>query len=169
MLIYANSQIVTSHPGKHCRANSKILQTNETSTMYCSVYGCTSDSQRSQQKLNFFEFPKDNKRRKKWIEFCKRKKFEPTKASYICSLHFSSDAYPLSHSPAFLEAIGFSKKYKVLLKADAIPTEKQPLDKEIGSEPKKRATGILARKKVSCNIYAGPLCLPAVILIDAND
>ena len=121
--------------------------------MYCSVYGCTSDSQRSQQKLNFFEFPKDNKRRKKWIEFCKRKKFQPTKASYICSLHFSSDAYPLSHSPAFLEAIGFSEKYKVLLKADAIPTEKNPLDKEIGSESKKRATGILARKKVSCNIY----------------
>ena len=47
--------------------------------------------------------------------------------------------------------------------------KKKPFDKEIRSESKKTATGILARKKVSCNIYAGPLCLPAVILINAND
>lgn len=167
MLIYANSRTVTSHPGKHYFARIFKNKTKQ-STMYCSVYGCTSDSKRSQQKLYFFEFPKasvdkEKKRRKKWIEFCKRKHFVPTKSSHICSLHFCSDAYLPSHSPAFLESIGFSDKYKVLLKADAIPTEKNPLDKGIGSESKKRTTGILVRKKVRCVSYSGPFCLPAVI------
>ena len=81
--------------------------------MYCSVYGCTSDSQKNpERKIHFFGFPKatNKQEKKRWIDFCKRKYFVPTNSTCVCSLHFSSDAYILSHSPAFLQSINVSGK-----------------------------------------------------------
>ena len=126
--------------------------------MYCPAYGCTSDSQnKSEQDLHFFEFPnnEEKKRRGQWIDFCKRKNFVPTKSTRMCSLHFSNDAYVLSHSPEFLKSITFPGRRKLLLKADAIPTQNKPLEKikekESGSESKRRQTGALSRRKVTHN------------------
>ena len=124
--------------------------------MYCSVYGCTSDSQRNpERKIHFFGFPKatNKQEKKRWIDFCKRKYFVPTNSTCVCSLHFSSDAYILSHSPAFLQSINFSGKRKLILKSDAVPTENKSLDtikeEEHASESKRRQTGTLSKKKVS--------------------
>lgn len=130
--------------------------------MYCPVYGCTSDSQNnSEQKIHFFEFPKvtkseEKKRRGMWIDFCKRKNFVPTMSTRVCSLHFSSDAYVLSHSPEFLQSINFPGKRKLMLKPDAVPTQNKALDKikekEHASESKRRQTGALSRRKVSIKL-----------------
>ena len=84
-------------------------------------------------------------------DFWKRKYFVPTNSTCVCSLHFSSDAYILSHSPAFLQSINFSGKRKLILKSDAVPTENKSLDtikeEERASESKRRQTGSLSRKK----------------------
>lgn len=127
--------------------------------MYCPVYGCTSDSQNNPEKLiSFFEFPKateheEKKRRAVWIEFCKRKNFEPTKCTRMCSLHFSTDAYEPSHSPEFLKSINFLEKRKLLLKPDAIPTQNKVLDviraKGSASQSKRKQTRAFSRRKVS--------------------
>ena len=126
-------------------------------TMYCPVYGCTSDSKKNTEKKIHFSFPKpiskeEQKRCNIWIEFCKRKSFVPSKCTCLCSLHFSQDAYIPSHSPYFLESINFSGKRKLILKPDAVPTINKALDvakSHKPSEAKKRQTGILSRRKVS--------------------
>lgn len=121
--------------------------------MYCSVYGCTSDSQKNpKRKIHFFRFPKaTNKEEKKRRDI--EAKIFCSLQFHVCSLHFSSDAYILSHSPAFLQSINFSGKRKLILKSDAVPTENKSLDtikeEEHASESKRRQTGTLSRKKVS--------------------
>ena len=125
--------------------------------MYCPVYGCSSDFKKNKENaISFFSFPKPSskeeiKRRKNWIEFCRRKNFEPTKCTCLCSLHFTSDAYLPSHSPDFLKSINFSGKRKLIFKPDAVPTINKPIGittNDYAPETKKRSTGILARKKV---------------------
>lgn len=72
--------------------------------MYCPVYGCTSDSQKpTSPPTHFFSFPSGKSadqqyRRKAWIEFCKRKAFQPSSGTRICSLHFAEDAYEPGNS-----------------------------------------------------------------------
>ena len=126
--------------------------------MYCPVYGCNSGSKSNNKEntpLRFFSFPSDKskqekRRRNAWINFCKRKSFEPTPATRICSRHFSDDAFIPSHSPTFLSAIGYTGKVKCLLKDDAIPTENKPetLTGSAPPEPKKRSAGKLSKLKV---------------------
>ena len=121
--------------------------------MYCPVYGCNSDYKNNTDRLGFFAFPsnKNNKekgRRKVWIDFCKRKKFEPTSNTRICSRHFSYDSYLPSHSPALLASIGYTGKVKYLLKEDAVPTENKPgVLTDSSLQPKKRPCGKLSRVK----------------------
>lgn len=121
--------------------------------MYCSVYGCYSNSKKNcDNSLHFFSFPNadkskhENKRRKTWVEFCKRKGFVPTKNSTICSKHFEADAYVPSCSLQLLNSIKFPGKRKAILKHDALPTINKP--EESVRVVKTRPVGALARKKV---------------------
>ena len=125
--------------------------------MYCPVYGCTSDFKKNKENsMNFFHFRSHQVKRKlkdvkNWIEFCRRKKFEPTKCTCLCSLHFTSDTYLPSHSPDFLKSIFFSGKRKLTIKPDPVPMISKPIGNttnDYALETKKRSTGILARKKV---------------------
>ena len=125
--------------------------------MYCPVYGCTSDSKNNPNgELHFFSFPdaekntQEKKRRKIWIEFCKRKGFIPTKNTRICSRHFESDAFTPSSSPEFFSLIQYSGKRKVFLKDDAVPTKNKVacVTGEQSRAVKNQRSGALARKKV---------------------
>ena len=105
-----------------------------------------------------------NKRKNDGIDFWKRKYIVPTNSTCVCSLQFSSDAYILSHSRAFLQSINVSGKRKLILKSDAVPTENKSLDtikeEEHASESKRRQTGTLSREKgehdyeIPLDIYA---------------
>ena len=95
--------------------------------MYCPVYGCSSDSQKNPSGISFFSFPSgksvvQQRRRKVWIEFCKRKEFNPSSCSRICSRHFTEDAYEPGHSPQFLDRIECKEAFHIRLKSDALPT-----------------------------------------------
>ncbi|CAB3999372.1 ---NA--- [Paramuricea clavata] len=54
--------------------------------------------------------PEQKSRRAVWEEFCKRKAFKPSLCTRICSLHFAEESYGPSHSPQFLESIGYTEK-----------------------------------------------------------
>ena len=53
----------------------------------CVVTNCTRDYPTGEKK-QFFLFPKDEERRKKWIYFVNRKNWTPTKYSVVCIDHF---------------------------------------------------------------------------------
>ncbi|KAG5680452.1 hypothetical protein PVAND_009960 [Polypedilum vanderplanki] len=60
----------------------------------CSVIGCTSRTTPSTYgRKHFFRFPKhDDQRRKLWIQFTRREKFDP-KNSVICEDHFKTECF----------------------------------------------------------------------------
>ena len=60
--------------------------------------------------------PEQNSRRAVWEEFCKLKAFKPSLCTRICSLHFAEESYEPSHSPQFLESIGYTEKTSLRLK-----------------------------------------------------
>jgi hypothetical protein len=97
-------------------------------------YGCNSDSQKSTDPpTHFFSFPSgksvDQKRRRQtWVEFCKRKAFQPSSCTRICSLHFKEEAYEPGSSPQFLERLGYKEKFLARLKNDAVPTLNKALE-----------------------------------------
>ena len=112
--------------------------------MYCPVYGCKSDFKKNMSSLHFFRFPNGNsgaqqKRRKAWIEFCKRKAFEPLANSRICSLHFAEDAYEAGHSPQFLERLECKEAFRIPLKSDAVPTLNKALPETSSSKTRTHA------------------------------
>ena len=121
--------------------------------MYCPVYGCNSDSQKSE--IRFFRFPSGKSadqqyRRKAWIEFCKRKAFKPASCSRLCSLHFAEDAYEPGHSPQHLARIQCTEAFRFQLKKDALPTLNKPLELEetTSSTSSRSHTSRRQRKKV---------------------
>lgn len=60
----------------------------------CAVATCFTNSEKPESAgISLHAFPKDNKLKKKWIQFCKRKdKFNPTHVR-ICSNHFQKDDF----------------------------------------------------------------------------
>nr|XP_053649362.1 uncharacterized protein LOC128700283 isoform X2 [Cherax quadricarinatus] len=84
--------------------------------IFCCAVGC---SNRQGDKLNlaFHRFPKDLERRKKWISALRRKNWEPTQYSRLCSEHFITGAksdHPLSpdYVPSIFKYVSASKKRK---------------------------------------------------------
>ena len=131
------------------------------SNMYCSVYGCTSDSKCNPDgNLHFFKFPeaengiKERRRRKYWIDFCKRKAFVPSINSRICSKHFEPNAFDPCRSSHFLKSIDFPGKFKPILKDGALPTTAIFNESEVLSAVK-RPTGVITRKKVRYSFFKG--------------
>lgn len=65
----------------------------------CSVYGCRSrqdDKNNRENGIFFHRFPNRNnspKRFAKWLEYCKRKAFNPTSNSRVCSKHFKKSDF----------------------------------------------------------------------------
>lgn len=156
MLIYAIFNSLTSQQGMGAwrdLAYKLQIAENKFRDMYCPVYGCNSDSKNNpEKKIHFFAFPKpvnkeEKKRWRKWVDFCKRKNFTPSKYTGLCSLHFNNDAYIQAHSPEFLSSINFAGRVKLLLKPDAVPTINIQLDSHV-TQTKERPRGILSRKKV---------------------
>ena len=129
--------------------------------MYCPVYGCSSDSQKNPSGISFFSFPSgksaaQQRRRKAWDEFCKRKEFDPLLSSRICSRHFSEDAYEPGHSPQFIERIECKETFRLRLKSDAVPTLHKPL---LGASSSKPTACCLESPDVLSNICRRVLLL----------
>ena len=168
MLIYA-SDVTTGIKLLYLAPGLKSL-----TTMYCSVYGCSSSSKKNTDgQLHFFLFPnakngpEDKSRAKAWTEFCKRKGFRPSKNACICSLHFDSNSYLPLQSPDFLRSINFTGKRKVKLKDDALPTLNTPLNgtREQTDTIKIRALGALSRLKVSTVVHNITKCKQIIYYI----
>ena len=65
-------------------------------SVYCSHYGksccavrCTNRHSK-QSGIHFYRFPKDSKRRTRWIATVDRKNWTPTEHSWICNTHYIS-------------------------------------------------------------------------------
>ena len=122
--------------------------------MYCPVYGCNSDSQKTTSPpTHFFSFPSGKSadqqyRRKVWIEFCKRKAFQPSSCTRICSLHFAEDAYEPGNSPQFLERLQFKENVLVRLKKDALPTLNKALENPSTTTSGKTRDSTVRRQRI---------------------
>ncbi|CAH1396345.1 unnamed protein product [Nezara viridula] len=76
----------------------------------CSAYNCSS-RHKKESGISFYTFPRDPVMRKKWIIAMKRKNFEPTYSSRVCSKHFTPDQYQIRPNCNF-----------ELLKPDSVPS-----------------------------------------------
>lgn len=88
----------------------------------CSAYGC-SESDDSSKRLHFYRFPNREKspnRHKKWIDFCKRKNFKPSKNSRLCSKHFKLEDF--NQSDVLREKLMPDTKVRINLNSGVIPT-----------------------------------------------
>ena len=80
----------------------------------CSAFGCE-NSNRKTKNVTFHKFPRDKITRQKWRISMKRKDFEPSQCSVVCSAHFKSTDY---------ETVGQDgRPIKIkLLKKSAVPS-----------------------------------------------
>ncbi|XP_014667353.1 PREDICTED: THAP domain-containing protein 2-like isoform X2 [Priapulus caudatus] len=62
---------------------------------YCCAYNCRNCRSKATKaaKITFHKFPKDDQRRKEWTESLRRKDFQPSEASSLCSEHFTDDCF----------------------------------------------------------------------------
>ena len=98
---------------------------------YCSVYGCSNNSENSPTSkrpgrafIRFHQCPKDPKKRAKWDkrlnrDLSKVSKGKP-KAYHVCSEHFSDEDY-VQADLLRVRMMGCSKNQKIHLKKDAQP------------------------------------------------
>ncbi|KAG0441623.1 hypothetical protein HPB47_015903 [Ixodes persulcatus] len=77
----------------------------------------------AQPELRFHQFPRDEKRRKVWVDAVRRTDFgrpwTPSSNAKLCSEHFTPDSY--ARDLRLLSAAGFSTKHASLRK-DAVPS-----------------------------------------------
>ncbi|GLH13650.1 uncharacterized protein GBIM_18179 [Gryllus bimaculatus] len=76
---------------------------------YCCCFGCNEKYVKG-GGVTFHSFPKDEARKKVWVQKLRRENFTPTKFSKVCSKHFEENCFDR-------EKFG-----GVWLKADAVPT-----------------------------------------------
>ncbi|XP_029841113.3 uncharacterized protein LOC115324638 isoform X1 [Ixodes scapularis] len=88
----------------------------------CSAVGCSNNSVRNPE-LQYHQFPRDQKRRKVWVDAVRRTDFgrpwTPSSNAKLCSEHFAPDSY--ARDLRLLSAAGFSTKH-ASLKKDAVPS-----------------------------------------------
>ncbi|KAG0434206.1 hypothetical protein HPB47_019271 [Ixodes persulcatus] len=88
----------------------------------CSAVGCSNNPVRNPE-LRFHQFPRDEKRRKVWVDAVRRTDFgrpwTPSSNAKLCSEHFAPDSY--ARDLRLLSAAGFSTKHASLRK-DAVPS-----------------------------------------------
>lgn len=88
-----------------------------------SVWGI---AKKNSSGISFFSFPRgksaaQQRRRKAWDEFCKRKEFNASSSIKICSRYFKEDTYEPGHSPQFLQCIECKETFRPRLKSDDLP------------------------------------------------
>ena len=91
--------------------------------MVCSVVGCSTRSSYKKSKVHYYlhPFPADDKskRYRDWLQQINRKGFKPTKATKVCSRHFTKDDY----LPKEQQIGTRGKEFKIpRLKPSAVPT-----------------------------------------------
>ena len=69
---------------------------------------------------HFFAFPKTSKLRKALVDKCRRKNYKPSEYAKICEHHFVDSDFVMSR--AFAASVGFTQKFLLRLKPDAITT-----------------------------------------------
>lgn len=89
----------------------------------CVAFGCNSRSEKD--NVSFFQFPKDEKLKKLWIEKLNRGKtttqqFAPTVHHKLCSKHFEDNQFKIS--PSLASNIGYECNFRLRLKDEAVPT-----------------------------------------------
>lgn len=90
--------------------------------VYCAAFNCTNGSSKNQpqqEKVAFFSFPEKNPFRQSWIVKVKRKNWQPSKSSKLCSKHFEESCF--EQNIALMESVG-CKPSRLRLKNDAVPT-----------------------------------------------
>ena len=80
----------------------------------CVAVGCANRSKKG-SKLSFYRFPADVDRRQKWIAAVKRKSWQPSEYSWICSAHFisgrkSDDSLSPDYVPSVFEHVPSPEK-----------------------------------------------------------
>lgn len=92
----------------------------------CSVFNCNERSEKqSSSGVHFHVFPcrsKSPTRFRSWVNYCKRKNFNPGNGARICSKHFKSEDY---QSDLLRQQLMPNIKVKVKLNANAVPTVPQ--------------------------------------------
>ena len=85
-------------------------------------------------------FPKDKKRRELWIKAIPRDKWKPSKASIVCSLHFSDDDFKTERQDSNPSRKKFGSLKRRRLKENAVPTKFPGLPSYLSvSKPKERS------------------------------
>lgn len=79
----------------------------------CAAYNCTGKGK------SLFSFPNDPVLRRQWVRSIKRLYFKPSATSKLCQSHFKLDCF--ERNPELMDMTGI--RFKLKLKADAIPTE----------------------------------------------
>ena len=60
----------------------------------CAVYGCNNNKKKAcDQQISYFQFPKNNDTKAKWIHSCFRSDYINTKHAVICSMHFKDEDF----------------------------------------------------------------------------
>ncbi|XP_049515775.1 uncharacterized protein LOC125941939 [Dermacentor silvarum] len=67
------------------------LSTTFSMVVSCCAVGCTKSAAKG-SGVGFFRFPKENTRRKAWVQAVRREKWQPSDSSRICGLHFITGA-----------------------------------------------------------------------------
>lgn len=67
------------------------LSTTFSMVVSCCAVGCTKRAAKG-SGVGFFRFPKENTRRKAWVQAVRREKWQPSDSSRICGLHFITGA-----------------------------------------------------------------------------
>ncbi|CAN8016889.1 unnamed protein product [Ixodes persulcatus] len=85
---------------------------------FCCAVGCHND-RGAKKDVTFHVFPRDLQRRARWIAAVRRAHWVPTKASRLCSVHFTNESYELSSRLS--KEFGLGQRAP-RLKPDAVPT-----------------------------------------------
>ncbi|CAN7943747.1 unnamed protein product, partial [Ixodes hexagonus] len=85
---------------------------------FCCAVGCH-NNRGANQDVTFHVFPRDLQRRARWIAAVRRAHWVPTKASRLCSVHFTEESYELSSRLS--KEFGLGQRAP-RLNADAVPT-----------------------------------------------
>ncbi|CAN7939570.1 unnamed protein product [Ixodes hexagonus] len=85
---------------------------------FCCAVGCH-NNRGANEDVTFHVFPRDLQRRARWIATVRRAHWVPTKASRLCSVHFTEESYELSSRLS--KEFGLGQRAP-RLKADAVPT-----------------------------------------------
>ena len=120
---------------------------------HCAAYGCSNQSSKC-SGISFFKFPNDFVLKKRWSNAMKRKGFNPTKNSYVCSVHFKDTDFELG-------VIGWRGKTNETkrLKRDAVPVITISNDTS-NKPPEKKPRRILKRDQSSESTERiPPICL----------